>query len=86
MTGEHDVDGLVAFARWAEAAGLDSVWTGDSPLARTRTDPWFLLAAVAATTTCASSRSPPATCSPDCGSSSLNDEVADQVAGYVADR
>jgi alkanesulfonate monooxygenase SsuD/methylene tetrahydromethanopterin reductase-like flavin-dependent oxidoreductase (luciferase family) len=36
MTGEHDVRGLVEFARAAEAAGFDSVWVGDSLLARTR--------------------------------------------------
>jgi alkanesulfonate monooxygenase SsuD/methylene tetrahydromethanopterin reductase-like flavin-dependent oxidoreductase (luciferase family) len=51
MTGEHDGPGVVAFARDAEAAGFDSIWTGDSPLARIRMDPMPLLAAVAATTT-----------------------------------
>ncbi|WP_330255443.1 LLM class flavin-dependent oxidoreductase [Nocardia sp. NBC_00565] len=50
MTGAHDAAGLVRFARAAEAAGFDSVWIGDSPLARTRVDPLPLLAAVAATT------------------------------------
>ncbi|WP_327099203.1 LLM class flavin-dependent oxidoreductase [Nocardia vinacea] len=50
MTGEHDAAGLVRFARAAEEAGFDSVWIGDSPLARTRVDPLPLLAAVAATT------------------------------------
>ena len=50
MTGEHDAAGLVRFARAAEDAGFDSVWIGDSPLARTRVDPLPLLAAVAATT------------------------------------
>ncbi|WP_405166009.1 LLM class flavin-dependent oxidoreductase [Nocardia sp. NBC_01499] len=50
MTGRHDVAGLVAFAKVAEEAGFDSVWTGDSPLARTRVDPLTLLAAVAAAT------------------------------------
>lgn len=51
MTGEHDGPGLIAFAGAAEAAGFDSVWTGDSPLARTRMDPLPLLAAAAAATT-----------------------------------
>lgn len=51
MTGEHDGSGVVAFARDAEAAGFDSVWTGDSPLARIRMDPLPLLAAAAAVTT-----------------------------------
>jgi alkanesulfonate monooxygenase SsuD/methylene tetrahydromethanopterin reductase-like flavin-dependent oxidoreductase (luciferase family) len=50
MTGDHDAAGLVGFARAAEEAGFDSVWIGDSPLARTRVDPLPLLAAVAATT------------------------------------
>ncbi|MFJ4653399.1 LLM class flavin-dependent oxidoreductase [Nocardia sp. NPDC088792] len=50
MTGAHDAAGLIKFAIAAEAAGFDSVWIGDSPLARTRVDPLPLLAAVAATT------------------------------------
>ncbi|MET8878559.1 LLM class flavin-dependent oxidoreductase [Nocardia sp. NPDC004604] len=50
MTGDHDAAGLVHFAQAAEDAGFDSVWIGDSPLARTRVDPLPLLAAVAATT------------------------------------
>ncbi|WP_327140096.1 LLM class flavin-dependent oxidoreductase [Nocardia sp. NBC_01327] len=50
MTGSHDAAGLVRFAAAAEDAGFDSVWIGDSPLARTRVDPLPLLAAVAATT------------------------------------
>lgn len=50
MVGRHDAAGLVAFAKSAEDAGFDSVWTGDSPLARTRVDPLNLLAAVAAAT------------------------------------
>ncbi|MEU6587215.1 LLM class flavin-dependent oxidoreductase [Nocardia sp. NPDC046763] len=51
MTGSHDAAGLVGFGEIAEGAGFDSVWIGDSPLARTRVDPLPLLAAVAATTT-----------------------------------
>ncbi|MFE3258539.1 LLM class flavin-dependent oxidoreductase [Nocardia sp. NPDC059091] len=50
MTGAHDAAGLVKLAVAAENAGFDSVWIGDSPLARTRVDPLPLLAAVAATT------------------------------------
>lgn len=50
MTGEHDARGLVEFARAAEAAGFDSVWVGDSLLARTRAEPLSILAAVAAAT------------------------------------
>lgn len=51
MTGEHDAAGVVRFAREAEEAGFDSVWAGDSPLARSRMDPLALLAAAAAVTT-----------------------------------
>jgi alkanesulfonate monooxygenase SsuD/methylene tetrahydromethanopterin reductase-like flavin-dependent oxidoreductase (luciferase family) len=50
MTGEHDVRGLVEFAKAAEGAGFDSVWVGDSLLARTRAEPLSLLSAVAAVT------------------------------------
>ncbi|MFE3000123.1 LLM class flavin-dependent oxidoreductase [Nocardia sp. NPDC059246] len=50
MTSAHDAAGLVKLAVAAEDAGFDSVWIGDSPLARTRVDPLPLLAAVAATT------------------------------------
>jgi len=45
MTGRHDATRLVDLAVRAERAGFDSVWTGDSPLARTRLDPVALLAA-----------------------------------------
>lgn len=51
MTGEHDARGLVEFAKAAEDAGFDSVWVGDSLLARTRAEPLSILAAVAAVTT-----------------------------------
>src|SRR6478609_8853747 len=51
MTGLHDARGLIAFARVAEDAGFDSVWVGDSLLARTRAEPLSVLAAVAAVTT-----------------------------------
>jgi alkanesulfonate monooxygenase SsuD/methylene tetrahydromethanopterin reductase-like flavin-dependent oxidoreductase (luciferase family) len=50
MTGAHDARGLIDFARAAEAAGFDSVWVGDSLLARTRAEPLSILAAVAAVT------------------------------------
>jgi alkanesulfonate monooxygenase SsuD/methylene tetrahydromethanopterin reductase-like flavin-dependent oxidoreductase (luciferase family) len=50
MTGKHDARGLVEFARAAEEAGFDSVWVGDSLLARTRAEPLSILAAVAAVT------------------------------------
>src|SRR5690349_13482299 len=50
MTGRHDAPGLIAFARVAEESGFDSLWTGDSVLARTRVDPLTLLAAVGVTT------------------------------------
>jgi alkanesulfonate monooxygenase SsuD/methylene tetrahydromethanopterin reductase-like flavin-dependent oxidoreductase (luciferase family) len=50
MTGRHDARGVVEFAMAAEAAGFDSVWVGDSLLARTRAEPLSILAAVAAVT------------------------------------
>jgi alkanesulfonate monooxygenase SsuD/methylene tetrahydromethanopterin reductase-like flavin-dependent oxidoreductase (luciferase family) len=50
MTGRHDVAGLVEFGKEAEAAGFDSVWVGDSLLARSRAEPLSVLAAVAAVT------------------------------------
>jgi alkanesulfonate monooxygenase SsuD/methylene tetrahydromethanopterin reductase-like flavin-dependent oxidoreductase (luciferase family) len=50
MTGRHDARGLVEFAKAAQEAGFDSVWAGDSLLARTRAEPLSILAAVAAVT------------------------------------
>jgi alkanesulfonate monooxygenase SsuD/methylene tetrahydromethanopterin reductase-like flavin-dependent oxidoreductase (luciferase family) len=50
MTGRHDARALVEFATTAEAAGFDSVWVGDSLLARTRAEPLSILSAVAAVT------------------------------------
>jgi alkanesulfonate monooxygenase SsuD/methylene tetrahydromethanopterin reductase-like flavin-dependent oxidoreductase (luciferase family) len=50
MTGQHDAAGLVDFAQAAEAVGFDSVWVGDSLLARTRGEPLSILSAVAAVT------------------------------------
>lgn len=51
MTGRYDLAPVLDFARQAEVAGFDSVWTGDSPLARPRLDPLVVLSAVAAVTT-----------------------------------
>jgi alkanesulfonate monooxygenase SsuD/methylene tetrahydromethanopterin reductase-like flavin-dependent oxidoreductase (luciferase family) len=48
MEGRHDASSLLALAERAEALGYDSVWAGDSVLARPRHDPLTLLAAVAA--------------------------------------
>jgi alkanesulfonate monooxygenase SsuD/methylene tetrahydromethanopterin reductase-like flavin-dependent oxidoreductase (luciferase family) len=50
MTGRHDARGLVEFAMAADAAGFDSVWVGDSLLARTRAEPLSILSAAAAVT------------------------------------
>ena len=46
-----DLTFLIEAARLAEAAGFDSVWAGDSLLARPRGEPLTVLAAVAAATT-----------------------------------
>jgi alkanesulfonate monooxygenase SsuD/methylene tetrahydromethanopterin reductase-like flavin-dependent oxidoreductase (luciferase family) len=51
MTGRHDARGLIEFAKAAEEAGFDSVWVGDSLLARTRAEPLSVLSAVAGVTT-----------------------------------
>jgi probable F420-dependent oxidoreductase len=50
MRGDHEVKPLVRQARLAESLGFDSVWAGDSPIARQRADPLVVLAAAAATT------------------------------------
>ena len=50
MEGRPEVKPLLALAERAEALGYDSVWVGDSLLARPRHDPLTLLAAVAART------------------------------------
>jgi alkanesulfonate monooxygenase SsuD/methylene tetrahydromethanopterin reductase-like flavin-dependent oxidoreductase (luciferase family) len=47
MEGKPDAASLLALATRAEAAGFDSVWVGDSLLARPRHEPLTLLAAVA---------------------------------------
>ncbi|MBS0519346.1 MAG: LLM class flavin-dependent oxidoreductase [Proteobacteria bacterium] len=50
MEGHHETGTLLSLARHAEELGFDSVWVGDSLLARPRHDPLTLLAAVAACT------------------------------------
>lgn len=50
LQGSHDAGPLLEFGRAAEAAGFDSVWAGDSLVARPRLEPLTLLAAVAAVT------------------------------------
>jgi probable F420-dependent oxidoreductase len=50
MSGRPQTGPLLAMAERAEAAGLDSVWIGDSITARPRHEPLTLLAAVAART------------------------------------
>jgi alkanesulfonate monooxygenase SsuD/methylene tetrahydromethanopterin reductase-like flavin-dependent oxidoreductase (luciferase family) len=50
MVGNYDMAPLLAFAQEAEAAGYDSLWTGDSLLARSRLDPFVVLAGAAAVT------------------------------------
>lgn len=50
MSGRPATTPMLAMAERAEAAGLDSVWIGDSVTARPRHEPLTLLAAVAART------------------------------------
>src|SRR5256712_6786458 len=50
MSGRPETAPLLAIAERAEAAGFDSVWIGDSLIARPRHEPLTLLAAVAART------------------------------------
>ena len=50
MSGRAETGPLLAMAERAEAAGFDSVWIGDSLIARPRHEPLTLLAAVAART------------------------------------
>ena len=50
MEGQPEVPPLLALAERAEGLGFDSVWVGDSVLARPRHDPITLLAAIAART------------------------------------
>jgi probable F420-dependent oxidoreductase len=50
MSGRPETAPMLAMAERAEAAGFDSVWIGDSLIARPRHEPLTLLAAVAART------------------------------------
>src|SRR5512143_1003939 len=50
MGGEPETASLLALAKRAEALGFDSIWVGDSLLARPRHDALTLLTAVAART------------------------------------
>ncbi|MBV9834060.1 MAG: LLM class flavin-dependent oxidoreductase [Alphaproteobacteria bacterium] len=50
MEGQDETGSLLALAERAEKLGFDSLWVGDSLLARPRHDPLTLLAAVAART------------------------------------
>ena len=50
MSGQDETGSLLALAEKAERLGYDSLWVGDSLLARPRHDPLTLLAAVAART------------------------------------
>ncbi len=50
MEGQPETAPLLALAEEAETLGFDSIWVGDSLLARPRHDPLTLLAAVAART------------------------------------
>ncbi|TMF37374.1 MAG: LLM class flavin-dependent oxidoreductase, partial [Chloroflexi bacterium] len=51
LWGDSDLTLIVEAARRAEQAGYDSVWAGDSLLARPRAEPLSLLSAVAGATT-----------------------------------
>lgn len=50
LWADSDLASLVTTAQAAEKAGYDSVWVGDSLLARPRGEPLSLLAAVAGAT------------------------------------
>ena len=50
VKGEHGTGPILALADHAEAVGIDSVWIGDSLLAKPRHEPLALLAAIAART------------------------------------
>jgi probable F420-dependent oxidoreductase len=50
MDGKHETGSMLALAERAEKLGFDSLWVGDSLLARPRHEPLTMLAAVAART------------------------------------
>lgn len=50
MRRRRELRDLLALAVAAEASGLDTVWVGDSPVARPRAEPFSLLGAVAGRT------------------------------------
>ncbi|MDR8407179.1 TIGR03619 family F420-dependent LLM class oxidoreductase [Nonomuraea sp. 3-1Str] len=50
VMGDRDLPSLIGQARLAEDRGFDSVWAGDSPVTRPRSDPLLVLAAAAALT------------------------------------
>jgi alkanesulfonate monooxygenase SsuD/methylene tetrahydromethanopterin reductase-like flavin-dependent oxidoreductase (luciferase family) len=50
ITGTYAASPLLDFARQAEQLGFDSLWTGDSLMARPRFDPMVVLAAAGAVT------------------------------------
>lgn len=50
MAGQHETEPMLALAERAENLGFDSLWVGDSLLARARHEPLTMLAAVAART------------------------------------
>lgn len=50
MSGRFDAEPLLGMAERVEALGYDSIWVGDSVLARPRFEPLTLLAAIAART------------------------------------
>ena len=50
MVGKHDTGDVIALGDLADKLGIDSVWIGDSLLAKPRHDPLTLIAAIAART------------------------------------
>lgn len=50
MVGKHDTGDIIALGDLADQLGVDSVWIGDSLLAKPRHDPITLMAAIAART------------------------------------
>jgi alkanesulfonate monooxygenase SsuD/methylene tetrahydromethanopterin reductase-like flavin-dependent oxidoreductase (luciferase family) len=47
MEGRHETGSLLALAERVEGLGYDSIWVGDSLMAKPRHDPLILLAAIA---------------------------------------